>query len=113
MDLEGKNMKIPGVYVLWRPTTSAGRCLVAGFLTVVRVGLARCPRKRPAWSFIQQPVPHCPDHDLLLRVDTRLHLNSVSARIVGRILAESVRHYRIGLGERIVLGNAVTVRERG
>ena len=60
MDLEDKNMKIPGVYVLWRPTTSAGRCLVGGLLTMARAGPARFPRKQPAWSVIQQSVPHCP-----------------------------------------------------
>ena len=29
------------------------------------------------WSVIQQPVPHGPDHDLLLRAETQLYLNGV------------------------------------
>ena len=42
-----------------------------------RAPAPRIPRKRPAWSVIQQPVLHGPDHDLLLRAQTQLHLNGV------------------------------------
>ena len=35
------------------------------------------PIKPPAWSIIQQPVPHGPDHDLLLRAKTQLALYAV------------------------------------
>ena len=40
-------------------------------------GPAPLPGKRPVWSVIQQTVPHGPDHDLLLRAKTQLHLNGV------------------------------------
>ena len=51
-----------------------------------RAPAPRIPRKRPAWSVIQQPVPHGPDHDLLLRAKTQLHLNGVDGVSYGNHL---------------------------
>ena len=42
-----------------------------------RTGTPALHRKRSASLVIQQPVPHRPHHDLLLRVKTQLHLNGV------------------------------------